>query len=134
MNDFANGRACLMFQLYQRNCENPPIQRDIPPISGRIIWARQLMRRIRSPMDSFELHPTCLKTSDASKIIRNFNQLATVLVEFEVLYHHGWLKQVEVARSGIELIDWCCTKVLIWFWCASTTRELREGLTFSPRV
>ena len=66
-------------------------------------------------MDSFELHPTCLKTPDASKIIRNFNQLATVLVEFEILYHHGWLKQVEVARSGIELIDWCCTKFLFGF-------------------
>jgi len=58
------------------------------------------MRRIRHPMDIFERHPSCLKTPEASRIIRNFNQLATVLVEFEILYHNGWLKQVEVAKSG----------------------------------
>ena len=86
--------------MYQRNCENPPVNRDMPPISGRISWSRQLMRRIRSPMDIFERHPSCLKTTEAAKIIRSFNQLATVLVEFEILYHKGWLKQVEIARTG----------------------------------
>ena len=87
--------------MYQRNCANPPVHRDVPPISGRISWARQLMRRIRNPMDKFEQHPSCLKTPEAFKIIRNFNQLATVLVEFEILYHNGWLKQVEVAKTGL---------------------------------
>ena len=77
------------------------MHRDVPPISGRIAWARQLMRRIRNPMDIFQKHPSCLKTPEAAKIIRNFNQLATVLVEFEILYHNGWLKQVEVAKTGM---------------------------------
>ena len=76
------------------------MHRDVPPISGRIAWARQLTRRIRNPMDIFQKHPSCLKTPEAAKIIRNFNQLATVLVEFEILYHNGWLKQVEVAKTG----------------------------------
>ena len=52
-------------------------------------------------MDIFQKHPSCLKTPEAAKIIRNFNQLATVLVEFEILYHNGWLKQVEVAKTGM---------------------------------
>ena len=77
------------------------MHRDVPPISGRIAWARQLTRRIRNPMDIFQKHPSCLKTPEAAKIIRNFNQLATVLVEFEILYHNGWLKQVEVAKTGM---------------------------------
>lgn len=51
-------------------------------------------------MDIFQKHTSCLKTPEAAKIIRNFNQLATVLVEFEILYHNGWLKQVEVAKTG----------------------------------
>ena len=90
--------------MYQRNCENPPVHRDVPPISGRISWARQLMRRIRNPMDIFERHPSCLKTQEAIKIICNFNQLAAVLVEFEILYHKGWLKQVEIAKTGIYFL------------------------------
>ena len=51
-------------------------------------------------MDVFEKHPSCLKTTDAHKIIRHFNQLATVLLEFEVLYHRAWSKQVEIAKTG----------------------------------
>lgn len=96
----------LLLQMYQRNCENPPVHRDFPPISGRISWARQLMRRIRNPMDIFERHPSCLKTQEAIKIICHFNQLATVLVEFEILYHKGWLKQVEIAKTGMYYALW----------------------------
>ena len=51
-------------------------------------------------MDIFEKHPSCLQTPDAHKIIRRFNQLATVLLEFEILYHKAWCKQVEVAKTG----------------------------------
>lgn len=94
----------LLLQMYQWHCENPPVHRDVPPISGRISWARQLMRRIRNPMDIFECHPSCLKTPEAIKIICNFNQVATVLVEFEILYHKGWLKQVEIAKTGMYFV------------------------------
>lgn len=86
------------------------------------MWARQLMRRIRNPMDVFERHPTCLKAKpEASKIIRNFNQLATVLVEFEILYHNGWLKQVEVAKTGVQLafqslfVNYSCNMTVFFF-------------------
>lgn len=32
----------------------PPIGRDLPPVAGRIIWARQLYSRIQGPMDLFQ--------------------------------------------------------------------------------
>ena len=59
-------------------------------------------------MNIFEQHSSCLKTPEAYKIIRNFNQLATVLVEFEILYHKGWLKQVEIAKTGVWLYVRVC--------------------------
>ena len=37
-------------QLYQKYREDPPIQRDMPPIAGKIAWARQLTRKIQTPM------------------------------------------------------------------------------------
>ena len=114
--------------MYQRHSENPPVHRDVPPISGRISWARQLMRRIRNPMNIFERHPSCLKTPEAFKIIRNFNQLATVLVEFEILYHKGWLKQVEIAKTG----EWYSV-----FFCSTynSGRSLKKDIkTESARI
>ena len=74
--------------------------RDMPPIAGRINWVRQLMRRIRDPMDIFERHPSCLLTPEAERVVNSFNQVGAVLVKYEMLYHEAWIKQVEVAKTG----------------------------------
>lgn len=90
-------------QLYQQSCENPVVCRDMPPIAGRITWARQLMRRIRDPMNVFEKHPSCLSTQEAQKVINTFNRVAAVLMEYEMVYHKAWLEQVEIARTSTYL-------------------------------
>lgn len=79
---------------YQRNKNDPPIARDLPPISGKITWARQMFRRISEPMEEFQQRPKLLQSNEGKKIIRNYNKLAKVLMEFEVLYHRAWLRQV----------------------------------------
>lgn len=38
---------------YQKFREDPLIPRDMPPISGKIMWARQLFRKIQEPMEVF---------------------------------------------------------------------------------
>ena len=73
-------------------------------IVGKIAWARQLYRRIQDPMDIFQQHPTILQGIEAKKIIKNFNKLAKVLLEFEVLYHRGWLRQVGMITLGIKIM------------------------------
>ena len=35
-------------------------------------------------------------------MIRNYNKMAGVLMEFEMLYHRGWYRAVETARSGMQ--------------------------------
>ena len=45
-------------------------------------------------MEQFQKYPTILQSAEAKRIIKNYNKLAKVLVEFEVLYHQAWLKQV----------------------------------------
>lgn len=59
------------------------------------------MRHIRDPMNVFEAHTSCLKTKEARVIIKNFNRMATVLVEFEMMYHRAWVKEVEIAKTGM---------------------------------
>lgn len=81
-------------KIYQRHRNDPPVAWDLPPIAGKIAWARQMYRRIQEPMEMFQKYPTILQTADAKKIIKNYNKLAKVLLEFEVLYHQAWMKQV----------------------------------------
>ncbi|XP_022805941.1 dynein heavy chain 5, axonemal-like [Stylophora pistillata] len=89
-------------KIYQRHRNDPPVAWDLPPIAGKIAWARQMYRRIQEPMEMFQKYPTILQTPEAKKTIKSYNKLAKVLLEFEVLYHQAWMKQVEVAKSGLQ--------------------------------
>ncbi|CAF3405686.1 unnamed protein product [Rotaria sp. Silwood1] len=92
----------LVAKIYQKYSKEPPIPRDLPPIAGRIVWARQLYKRIQRPMDIFVANKTILQYPDAKKIIKNYNQLSKVLVSYEVAFHRGWLRQVDVVSTGIH--------------------------------
>ncbi|CAB4042276.1 Dynein heavy chain 5, axonemal, partial [Paramuricea clavata] len=89
-------------KIYQKFKHDPPVQRNLPPVAGKITWSRQLFRRIHEPMKVFRRYPEVLKGDEAKRIVRNFNKMASVLVEFEVLYHRGWMQAVELARSGMQ--------------------------------
>lgn len=81
-------------KIYTKQKHDPPLARNLPPIAGKILWARHLFHRIQEPMKSFQQHPAVLQTSDGKRIIRNYNKVAKVLVKFEVIYHREWLQQV----------------------------------------
>ena len=49
---------------------------------------------IQEPMEVFQRQGTILRGSDAKKIVKNYNKIAKVLLEFEMLYYRGWLRQV----------------------------------------
>ncbi|XP_071944819.1 dynein axonemal heavy chain 8-like [Antedon mediterranea] len=89
-------------KLYQKNKEDPLVPRDMPPVSGKISWARQLFRRIQQPMDVIKTEANVMKTPEAKRIIRNYNRMASVLMEFELLYHRAWVKQVDVVKIGLQ--------------------------------
>uniref|UniRef100_A0A8C0FTI7 Dynein axonemal heavy chain 5 n=1 Tax=Bubo bubo TaxID=30461 RepID=A0A8C0FTI7_BUBBB len=89
-------------KIYTRQKQDPPLARNLPPIAGKILWARHLFRRIQEPMESFQQHPSVLQTPDGKRIIRNYNKVAKVLMEFEVIYHRGWLHQIELSKRGLQ--------------------------------
>ncbi|NXL61516.1 DYH5 protein, partial [Chordeiles acutipennis] len=89
-------------KIYTRQKQDPPLARNLPPIAGKILWARHLFHRIQEPMESFQRHPAVLQTPDGKRIIRSYNKVAKVLMEFEVIYHREWLQQIELARRGLQ--------------------------------
>ncbi|RKO94376.1 dynein heavy chain and region D6 of dynein motor-domain-containing protein [Blyttiomyces helicus] len=89
-------------KLYQRHKDNPPIPRNTPPVSGSIAWARQLYRRIETPMRHFKNNTSVLESAEAKKHIRNYNKLARALIEFEMLWHRSWYQIVDQARTGLQ--------------------------------
>ncbi|KAA8591569.1 hypothetical protein FQN60_016943 [Etheostoma spectabile] len=92
----------MVSRIYMKQKLDPTIGRNLPLVAGRILWARQLSSRIQGPMDLFQQHPGVLSAPEAKRIIRDFNRLARVLLEYEILYHHSWMQKMEDARVGLQ--------------------------------
>uniref|UniRef100_A0A2I3GCS9 Dynein axonemal heavy chain 5 n=1 Tax=Nomascus leucogenys TaxID=61853 RepID=A0A2I3GCS9_NOMLE len=92
----------MISKLYTKQKYDPPLARNQPPIAGKILWARQLFHRIQQPMQLFQQQPAVLSTAEAKPIIRSYNRMAKVLLEFEVLFHRAWLRQIEEIHVGLE--------------------------------
>ncbi|XP_038654873.1 dynein heavy chain 8, axonemal-like isoform X2 [Scyliorhinus canicula] len=83
---------------YQMCKENPPLARNMPPVAGKILWVRQLFRRIFEPIDYFYKNSDILKSSRGMSIVRMYNKVAYVLVKFEVLHHKAWTKEISTIQ------------------------------------
>ena len=70
-------------KLYEKNKLEPILSRNLPPISGRISWARQLYRRITTPIKQLSKKPEILKSEDGKNVVKNYNRMASVLLEYE---------------------------------------------------
>jgi dynein heavy chain len=66
----------VVHKLYENNKHAPSIPRNVPPVSGNILWARHLLERIEGPMKKFEKSEHVLSTKDAKRIIRNYNKVS----------------------------------------------------------
>jgi len=77
-------------------------------VVGRIMWSRQLFRRIEQPMMEFKRHSQLLQSNDARQIIRNYNKLSRTLLEYELMYYRCWVSQVR--------FDWFVYRIYFKFW------------------
>jgi dynein heavy chain len=71
-------------KLYEKNKTDPVLPRNLPPISGRISWARQLYRRISAPIKQFSKRSDLLKSDEGKQVVKMYNKMAQVLLEYEV--------------------------------------------------
>uniref|UniRef100_A0A8C3PI70 Uncharacterized protein n=2 Tax=Charadriiformes TaxID=8906 RepID=A0A8C3PI70_9CHAR len=88
-------------KLYQKQKENPPIPRNMPPVTGKIMWAQQLYRKIDRPMTFLKKKTILLKTLEMKKVVKSYNEMAAVLLEFELIYHRAWCMFADQARNAL---------------------------------
>ena len=87
---------------YNEHKHNPPLARNLPPVSGKIAWSRQLYRRISGPVEVFQQIPELMQLPATRKAIKSYNRLAQVLVEYEIVFLQIWTRQIAQARSSLE--------------------------------
>ncbi|CAF4116331.1 unnamed protein product [Rotaria sp. Silwood2] len=89
-------------KIYEKNKEDPPLSRNLPPTAGRIIWARQLYQRISIPIKLLQDKMDLSKTEDGRLLIKNFNKIAEALLQYEVLFYRNWERSIDLIKKGME--------------------------------
>uniref|UniRef100_A0A6I8N0V6 Dynein axonemal heavy chain 5 n=1 Tax=Ornithorhynchus anatinus TaxID=9258 RepID=A0A6I8N0V6_ORNAN len=87
---------------YQKQKNNPPIPHNVPPVSGKILWSRQLFRKIDQPMKFFKNKQEVLKIPEMKRVIWNYNKMAAVLLEYELLCYRAWCKCADRMKNGLR--------------------------------
>ncbi|KAM5298595.1 dynein axonemal heavy chain 8-like [Ctenodactylus gundi] len=89
-------------KLYNSQKDDPPLARNMPPVVGKILWVRQLFRRIHEPIDYFFKNSEILSSSEGKAVIHQYNKISYVLVNFEVLYHVAWVKETSQLQYALH--------------------------------
>ncbi|XP_027976203.1 dynein heavy chain 8, axonemal [Eumetopias jubatus] len=89
-------------KLYHSQKDDPPLARNMPPIAGKILWVRQLYRRISEPINYFFKNSEILSSAEGKAVIRQYNKISYVLVEFEVIYHTAWIREVSQLQYALQ--------------------------------
>lgn len=91
----------LLRDKYNELRQNPAIPHNMPPISGRVVWIRQLYKRIEEPMEIFKTKKRVMQHRTAQKCIQLFNALSCVFVHYEQIYHKAWFTHAGQVRCGL---------------------------------
>eukprot|EP00939_MAST-03C_sp_MAST-3C-sp1_P000535 g535.t1 len=88
---------------YEEVKDSPPICRNVPPVTGHILWIRNMIDRVREPMAVFQdMAPQLLREHDAKKVVRRYNKVLKVLLSYEFLWFEGWTRTIDSARDAIR--------------------------------
>lgn len=89
---------------YNKHRHSPPSLRNLPPVAGSIAWSRQLYQHISKPVQLFKNLPGLLDLPEARKVIRSYNRLAQVLVEYELVHLRSWQHKIPETNHILESV------------------------------
>ncbi|KAJ3662197.1 hypothetical protein Zmor_006553 [Zophobas morio] len=87
---------------YNEDRQTPLLPRNMPPVSGRIMWIRHLYRRMEECMEVFITKPRVMRHRDVQKCIQLYNAMAMVFIHYEQIYHEAWYKFAGQVRACLN--------------------------------
>lgn len=86
---------------YNENRSDPPMSRNIPSIASRILWIRQLYKRVEVPMNMFRSYHRVITHNSMQKCIKIYNILANVFIHYELIYYKAWYDSTNIVSFNI---------------------------------
>lgn len=105
---------------YNEDRSDPLVPRSIPPIAGRIMWIRQLYKRIENPMNMFKSHQRAITKELMQKCIKMYNALVTVFIHYELIYHKAWYDSADIVSLRLHVMN-----IIVFPECSGNHIRLR---------
>ncbi|KAI4809667.1 hypothetical protein KUCAC02_018534 [Chaenocephalus aceratus] len=81
-------------KLYEKQRDDPPLARNMPPVAGRIGWVKHLYQKIEEPITYIKNNSDILSSPEGQDVVKMYNQTAAAFLEFESVYHRAWMTEV----------------------------------------
>ena len=88
--------------IYETYKDAPPTARNAPPVARRILWVRHTLKMIEVPMQRFRSHVALMISRESKSIIKKYNGIARVFVEYEVTWERAWGAAIDAARESMN--------------------------------
>ncbi|XP_034008681.1 dynein heavy chain 8, axonemal-like [Trematomus bernacchii] len=81
-------------KVYEKQRDDPPLARNMPPVAGRIGWVKHLFQKIEEPITYIKNNSDILSSPEGQDVVKMYNQTAAAFLEFESVYHRAWMTEV----------------------------------------
>lgn len=72
-------------------------------MSGKVLWAHQLLKHMEQPMNLIKVHESLLQTAHGRAVVKKYNKMALVLTEYEIVGYNNWVQVVESTCSNLQV-------------------------------
>lgn len=90
-------------QAYYNEKEDPPLTINMPPLSGKVAWARQLGHHLEQPIARLQARPALLDSGPGRAMVRRYNKIALALTEYEIVHYKAWVEMVDKAQQFLHV-------------------------------
>lgn len=89
-----------ILKLFKKQRDDPPLERCLPPIAGRIKWCRSLQSHLKELITNISSHPVLVTHSITKDLENRYNYAKTYIAEYEQEMVQLWISQdVSVADA-----------------------------------
>uniref|UniRef100_UPI00358ECCF5 dynein axonemal heavy chain 8 n=1 Tax=Myxine glutinosa TaxID=7769 RepID=UPI00358ECCF5 len=92
----------IIKKTYENEKHDPSRQRDITPIAGRILWARNLIMHLQDPIRQFQKMPLVLSSDIGKKALTMCKNTVHVLQCYVDSHHNEWTKIFQVISFALQ--------------------------------
>ena len=81
-------------ETFEKNCMNPPVAGDLPPISGSIFWSQEISQSLQSTLNELESLQEVVEYKTWQEVKEKLDKVLQMLDDYKVNKYTDWSNRV----------------------------------------